>query len=838
MLRRLIIIGLVFATTLGLLFLQNKILVGEQELQAELRPIDGSTTASTVVFKDLAGNFIPASAHEVAQIKQRLAGDRKKKEIAATVEGPTPQDTLIVTATKAGEDQIGLRQRLVGSPFRRPNPTRPLFHVTRGIDLQGGVEFVCQLFNAENKRVDAGDEEMRVLRSRLDARGLTEPTVTRMSNGDIQVVIPGGSRADAARTRKVLETTGRLEFREVIAVYGDVFGKVGGNHPYARTTGQWTGTKPGDPDCAVRVVNNRYVFRSPTEPFRNRGDIIAIEKSRDPTAVPEVFYHLGPPKLTGTDVSQATQELFQGQNAIGIQFTSSGTGRNEAFTNDVHRRGNAQQGTGHIAILFDGRIESDPHIESPSSSNCVVHGVFTKDEIESLQNALKGGSLAVTPVVISERVVGATLGVETVNRAIETMLWSFAAIVAFLALYYRRLGLVAMGCMVVLAALTYSALSVFGATLTLPGIAGLVLSVAMSIDTNVLIYERIREEQRAGKEARDAIEAGYNRAFLVIIDSHLTTMLTGVILYYVGSGPVKGFGLTLMLGVAISLFSNVYASRLFTDFICRGQKRIGMANLIPEPRLPYIGMRKITYALSIITGLAGIGWFAFGHHAVGGSFQRNFDIEFTGGNLVQVNFATPLERAQVESALEAAHKAAASADSMLDPASLSEPQAYFSAFGQGGASRQWVFRARDEAGSLIEEKRQVLSAEQGVLERELHQLRDGGDAVRKREVERLVEAKIKEVGDQQRLVATRTDKFKRQLAQAFAGSIAAEGDEITAASWNERTLSLTLATLDAPNEAALDSAASALRKRETLESVTVASVGDAAVKVDVTYRHA
>ncbi len=271
--RRVIVISLVLAIALFLMVLKNRVFVGEQELQANLQAVAAEAGAKpdaprtyTLTLTDLAGNGVAVTAGELEALKARLAGNSRQEPIK-TVGDPviTPDKTIRLTVP-AEVNELALRSRIQGAPFRRANEPRDIWHLNYGIDIRGGVEFICQLRNANGARVSADDEVMAVLRERLDTRGLTEPVVTKLSNGDIQVVIPGGSRADAARTRKVLEDTGRLEFREVLDSYGP-----GGRNQ------QYRGMKPGDPDCAVVLkANGMYGFAAGVPHQRN--EIVAAER--------------------------------------------------------------------------------------------------------------------------------------------------------------------------------------------------------------------------------------------------------------------------------------------------------------------------------------------------------------------------------------------------------------------------------------------------------------------------------------------------------------------------------------------------------------------------------
>ena len=820
MLRRLLVTALVFAIALGLLVVQNKVLVGEQELTADLHPVSGADKAYTVVLKDVAGNPVEALADDREAVAARLKGGGSLAEIPVKEVRFNDADHQVVVVLPEpgteGDLEAATRSRLAGKTFKHPNPPRDLFHVTRGIDVRGGVEFVCRLKNDDGRVVPADDEVVAILRNRLDERGLTEPTVTRLSNGDVQVVIPGGTKADAARTRRVLETTGRLEVREVLDTY--------------------YGQRAGDPDAkVVQKPGGGWAFASGT--YHNRGDVVMPHEA-EPGQTPTTFFRLDKPALVGKDVANANETLFEGQLAIGISFTATGAAKNEEFTRGVKARGDAKTGTGQLAICFDNQVKSNANVIEPSGANCVIHGRFTHDEIENIRSALKGGSLAVTPEVLSERVVGATLGEETIRKGLVAMALSFFAIVLFMQVYYgRRLGTVANLCLVATTFFIWAILSVFSATITLPGLAGLVLTIGMAVDTNILIFERIREELKHKMGMKAATEAGYDRAFLTIVDAHLTTFITAFILYWIGSGPVKGFGLTLMIGIIVNLFSGVFIGRMLTDWLCRKVETVDMASWIPEVMLPYVEWRRIGYIFSIVTAVIGLLWFAFGHHIKGGGFDRNFAIDFTGGNMAQVIFKEPQDETAIGKALRDAHARDPKAFALLDPEELGK-QPYFADFAASGSkSRQWVFRGRDDQGSDFEAQRATIEKERAGLMRQV-------DALRQRDVPdeaaaKALEERVKPLSaDITRLtaeIANRTEAFKSQLSLAFTGQVAAEGEEIVAATWNDRILTLRLAALEPVPASTASEIATRLQRKGDSESVEVQPV-DGGLEAKITWR--
>ncbi len=834
MLRRLIVFSTVMVVALILMFIQNNVLVGEQELQLLMQkqpaPAPSATAPATtdatykITFADLGGNLVLASAHEQQAIVKRLAGNERLAKIPVKSVSDLTADRAIEITVGPEVQEVDLKRRLQGLPFKRSNEAKGMLHVSPGIDLRGGVEFICQLRSDSGEKVAADDEVMSVLRGRLDERGLTEPLVTRLSNNDVQVVIPGGSRADAARTRKVLEDTGRLEFREVLEDF-----------PFVQL---------GTPDAkVVALATGGYTFAPNV--YHNRGDIVA-PKRVEPGFTPTEFLRLGKAELTGKDVKEAHQTLNQGEQAVSITFTAPGATRNEQFTTRLHQTGSFgnNSGTGRLGILFDGVVQSDPRVINPSHEQCSITGQFTQDEIDRLRTSLRAGSLTVVPEVISERFVGATLGAETVQHAMIAMIASFFAIVLFMAVYYRRLGHVANLCLAVTAILIFATLSIFSATITLPGLAGLVLSIGMAVDTNILVFERIREELREQKGLPYAIDRGYDRAFLTILDAHLTTFITALILYYIGSGPVKGFGLTLMIGIAINMFSGIYVGRMLTEWLCRGRETVTMAAWIPPLALPYVEWRRGAYVFSFVTGLLGAAYFAFGHLTVpNGSFQRNFDIDFTGGNMVQVVFKEPQSLSAVETSVKAAIQEAAAKSkeqTLLDDVRM---QAYIPVgAASNNSSRQWVFRGRDETAGGFEVERSVLEEERSALMRKAQDLRNATppNEVEARKLDKESEAKSNDITGVREKLSGRVAEFQRQIGAAFPGAIAPEGDEINAATMTGERLSLTIATLESPTVEQTSRLAASLAKREELKDVTArpAAAPVTGVVVEVSWRKA
>jgi len=215
----------------------------------------------------------------------------------------------------------------------------------------------------------------------------------------------------------------------------------------------------------------------------------------------------------------------------------------------------------HLAILLDGKVQSAPVIQDQIVGNAIIEGNFTFEEANYLSNILKAGAFPVGVQIAAERAVGPTLGKESIDDGIKAALIGMSGVLVFMLIYYRLSGLIAILALVFNMFIILGALAGFGAALTLPGIAGLVLTIGMSVDANVLIFERIREELRTGKTVWSAIVSGYQRAFLTILDANLTTFFTALVLYHFGTGPIKGFAVTLGIGILASMFTAIIVTR-------------------------------------------------------------------------------------------------------------------------------------------------------------------------------------------------------------------------------------------------------------------------------------
>jgi SecD/SecF fusion protein len=313
---------------------------------------------------------------------------------------------------------------------------------------------------------------------------------------------------------------------------------------------------------------------------------------------------------------------------------------------DFNRRGAAEFGriTGEnvkrrLAIILDGIVRSAPVIqERIGGGKAQITGSYTPAEGHDLAIVLRAGALPATVKIVQNITVGPTLGADSIKKGLTAGLIATILVIGFMIFYYRFSGVVANYAMILNVILLLGALSLLGATLTLPGIAGIILSIGMAVDSNVLIYERMREEFHAGKPLKAGIDGGYDKAFWTIIDSHVTTLITAFALFLFGTGPIKGFAVTLSLGVILNLFTALFGTRVVYDYVIlkRWLKKLSFFEFFKLTNIDFIGWRHYAFVISGV--LAIVGLVAFVQLSRG---QGNLGVEFSGGALVEMTAAKP-----------------------------------------------------------------------------------------------------------------------------------------------------------------------------------------------------
>lgn len=403
---------------------------------------------------------------------------------------------------------------------------------------------IWDLHEAETKRIkdSAINQALETIRNRIDQFGVTEPIVQRQGLKQIVVQLPGVK--DPKRAKDLIKETALLEFKmldEDIRL-----------------------------DLPARVMKDKeaevlqeFASKLPEE------DQILFERVIDKDTGVEFRMPYVVKKrvmLTGDVLSDARVAIGQFNDPyVSITFDSKGGQEFERITGENVKK--------RMAVVLDSTIYSAPVIqERISGGRAQITGTFTTQEANDLAIVLRAGALPAPLKIVQDLTVGPSLGQDSIDKGVRATLIAGILVVVFMVVYYRLSGLIADFALILNLVCLMGALSALTATLTLPGIAGIVLTIGMGVDSNVLIFERIREELRGGKAARSAIDSGYDKALLTIIDSHVTTLITGVALFLFGTGPIKGFAVTLCLGIAINLFTALVGTKVIFDLLHKKQK--------------------------------------------------------------------------------------------------------------------------------------------------------------------------------------------------------------------------------------------------------------------------
>ncbi len=354
--------------------------------------------------------------------------------------------------------------------------------------------------------------------------------------------------------------------------------------------------------------------------------------------------------ITGEDLARAyeTQDQY-GRPAVGFNLSTHGsvlfgelTGRNAPEREESGGRKR------YLAILLDGKVETAPSLNARITSSGIIEGNFTREEVDREVGILRSGALPATlkPQPVSENTMGATLGEDTIVKGTYSVAIAFAAIMVFMVLYYRFAGFVACVALLANLLLTVAFMVAVNATFTLPGLAGLVLMLGMAVDANVLIYERLREERDRGASLALAIRNGYDRAFPTIIDTHLSSIFTAIVLYTVGNDQLKGFGISLTVGLIISLFTSLYMTRLMFDvWLDRGWlHKLSMFRLLSRTSIDFMGIRYYWFTATLLLTILGIGVFIL-------RLPQDLNIDFVGGTAYGGQLEQPVGITDLRNAL-------------------------------------------------------------------------------------------------------------------------------------------------------------------------------------------
>jgi protein-export membrane protein, SecD/SecF family len=592
--------------------------------------------------------------------------------------------------------------------FRDSNPEKRLASIFANPTTKGKIasnDSDQRVIEEVNKEIESAVERsFTILRNRLDQFGTAQPNIQRVPGGRIQIEIPGADNPQ--RVRKLLQGVARLEFWDVVdpntlngplLEINDILVKEQNRKRSASSAkpkddsslsdllGDSTSTKADSTQTARGLdslqnatISPLFALSNPSVPFRynvrDTAKINAILKRPEirgklPRNIslhwgnkPETqagfegldLYFLeiprnGKPKLTGEVITDARSDMDErGNPAVSMNMNTAGTRIWKNWTAEASSR----NPKGRIAIVLDNTVYSAPSVTNEiPNGNSQISGSFTREEANDLANVLKAGSLPAPTNIIEEVMVGPSLGKVAQSQGIISIVCGLVLVIVFMIAYYGKSGAVANLALVFNLFFVLGILAQLDASLTLPGIAGIVLTMGMAVDANVIIFERIREERRSGKRLREAITLGYKRSFWAIFDSNITTFLTAMMLFLLGQGPIKGFAITLMVGIATTFFTAVYVSRVVIEWLA--SKRGDEANIsfetpiskydLSKYQIDFIGKRKMAYIFSsaviaiglILTVVQGL----------------NYGVDFKGGRSYVVSFSKPVVATDMKVAL-------------------------------------------------------------------------------------------------------------------------------------------------------------------------------------------
>jgi protein-export membrane protein SecD len=455
-----------------------------------------------------------------------------------------------------------------------------------GLDLQGGMHLTLEVDKSRlsvEEAKDAVDRAMEVLRRRVDEFGVAEPLIQREGEDRIAIQLPG--LTDRQRAMDLIGKTALLEFK---LVRTPEEGRTVWNRVDAYLAASGTGGAGLDSTMRKAPLTS-HLLEVDNPSFVREEDLPVVERMLASAGIDSVippdsqilwsspdqgsrgvtgrglYVVRREPEMTGGSIATAQAQVGLDQSdpgAWGVSMTMTPKGRAEfarVTGNNVNR---------YLAIVLDNEAASAPVIrERIPNGNASITGNFNVEKAKDLAIVLRAGALPAPVHIIEERSVGPSLGSDSIQEGLMAGLIGTILVIVFMAVYYQLSGLIAIVAMLLNVVYVIAALAGFGATLTLPGIAGMVLTVGMAVDTNVLIFERIREELRNQRSVRQSVEMGYERAFRTIFDAHITTLISAAFLFQFGTGPIKGFAVTLSIGLIANLFTAVLFTRMIYDFM-------------------------------------------------------------------------------------------------------------------------------------------------------------------------------------------------------------------------------------------------------------------------------
>lgn len=555
------------------------------------------------------------NAQELDAVIEKAQALEKDKKLSAP----------LALARAASESGVLLNKHI--SIYGRKNPSnkavsRFVFNgaqakLRKGIDLQGGTEIIVSFREDEASDTDRDlddirDEILEILRNRVDQSGLVEAQLRPTGPTTISVTIPGKDPNYVAQFIDIIQRPAQLNFH-LVAQNSDelVEGEVDGKNPNVSLE-----------------LKRMLVYEDEDNPNPSGQQVVYVQR------IPE--------ELGGQHVVDAQPVIGEfGGYEVSLTFNTEGARLFGEITKDnVDRR---------LAIVLDGTVFSAPNInEAILGGRASISGNFSQHEANQLAIQLRCGNLPVKIRIDGQFTTDPSLGKESIESGSLSIVVGFGLTLLALLLYYRFAGVIATIALAVNVVLILGTLTLLGATLTLPGIAGIVLTIGMAVDANILIFERIREELNVGKSFTTSMRVGYQRALVTILDANITTFLTAFILAKVGSGPIKGFAMTLMIGIIATLFSALFITRIFFDIsVLRGErKELKMMHLLEKARFDFLSRRKAAAILSAALLVISVGTLLVRN-------SNALSIDFRGGTMVTFKVADTPPISDIKRALEA-----------------------------------------------------------------------------------------------------------------------------------------------------------------------------------------
>ena len=459
------------------------------------------------------GLDLQGGLHMLLGVETQKAVEGKIKSIAATVKYYTDNEDMLIEDLTIGKDQLSFI--LLDSDETAKLDT--MLSEIKGLEINKGTDLIYTIkltpIEVEIVKDMAVGQAVETIRNRLDQFGLAEPSVTRQGKVDIVVELPGiKTPQEEQRARELIAKPANLELMEVDELKSD------------------------------------QVYNLTDDEAQEMGNLILEDTNN-----PEIKYLVKQiPILTGSQVVDAKVAFDQQTNSPIINFTLS------TFGAKVFGDFTARSIGKRLAVVLDGKVFSAPNIrERIGGGSGQISGNFTVNEAGNVAIALRSGALPAPVIMLEKRSVGPSLGADSINASMFALISGFLLVVIFMVIYYGRAGMISNVALITNLFIIIAVMAMFGATLTLPGMAGIVLTVGMAVDANVIINERIRELLKQGKSIHKSIEDGYKNAMSAILDANITTLLVAVILYVYGTGPIKGFAITISIGILASMLTAI-----------------------------------------------------------------------------------------------------------------------------------------------------------------------------------------------------------------------------------------------------------------------------------------